>query len=172
MKRMLINATHAEEIRVALVTGQRLYDFDLENRTREQKKSNIYKGHVTRVEPSLEAVFVEYGAGRQGFLSMREIANSYYQADPRQTSNIRELITEGTELLVQVEKEERGNKGAALSTFISLAGRYLVLMPNNPKGGGISRQISGSVREELKEMLASLNVPRGMSVIVRTAGIG
>ena len=172
MKRMLINATHAEEIRVALVTGQRLYDFDLENRTREQKKSNIYKGHVTRVEPSLEAVFVEYGAQRQGFLSMREIANSYYQADPRQTSNIRELITEGTELLVQVEKEERGNKGAALSTFISLAGRYLVLMPNNPKGGGISRQISGAVREELKEMLAALNIPRGMSVIVRTAGIG
>ncbi|MGE8540711.1 MAG: Rne/Rng family ribonuclease, partial [Acinetobacter sp.] len=172
MKRMLINATHAEEIRVALVTGQRLYDFDLENRTREQKKSNIYKGHVTRVEPSLEAVFVEYGAGRQGFLSMREIANSYFKADPRQTSNIRELITEGTELLVQVEKEERGNKGAALSTFISLAGRYLVLMPNNPKGGGISRQISGSVRDELKEMLASLSVPRGMSVIVRTAGIG
>ncbi len=172
MKRMLINATHAEEIRVALVTGQRLYDFDLENRTREQKKSNIYKGHVTRVEPSLEAVFVEYGAGRQGFLSMREIANSYYKADPRQTSNIRELITEGTELLVQVEKEERGNKGAALSTFISLAGRYLVLMPNNPKGGGISRQISGSVREELKAMLSSLNIPRGMSVIVRTAGIG
>ncbi|HDG9761250.1 Rne/Rng family ribonuclease [Acinetobacter nosocomialis] len=172
MKRMLINATHAEEVRVALITGNRLYDFDLENRTREQKKSNIYKGHVTRVEPSLEAVFVEYGAGRQGFLSMREIANSYFQADPRQTSNIRELITEGTELLVQVEKEERGNKGAALSTFISLAGRYLVLMPNNPKGGGISRQISGSVREELKEILASLNVPRGMSVIVRTAGIG
>ncbi|MCG5226377.1 Rne/Rng family ribonuclease [Acinetobacter pittii] len=172
MKRMLINATHAEEVRVALITGNRLYDFDLENRTREQKKSNIYKGHVTRVEPSLEAVFVEYGAGRQGFLSMREIANSYFQADPRQTSNIRELITEGTELLVQVEKEERGNKGAALSTFISLAGRYLVLMPNNPKGGGISRQISGSVREELKEILASLNLPRGMSVIVRTAGIG
>ncbi|OAL79951.1 ribonuclease E [Acinetobacter sp. SFB] len=172
MKRMLINATHAEEIRVALVTGQRLYDFDLENRTREQKKSNIYKGHVTRVEPSLEAVFVEYGAGRQGFLSMREIANTYYKADPRQTSNIRELITEGTELLVQVEKEERGNKGAALSTFISLAGRYLVLMPNNPKGGGISRQISGAVRDELKEMLSSLNIPRGMSVIVRTAGIG
>ncbi len=172
MKRMLINATHAEEVRVALITGHRLYDFDLENRTREQKKANIYKGHVTRVEPSLEAVFVEYGAGRQGFLSMREIANTYYKADPRQTSNIRELITEGTELLVQDEKEERGNKGAALSTYISLAGRYLVLMPNNPKGGGISRQISGSVREELKEMLASLNTPRGMSVIVRTAGIG
>ncbi|MEB3767196.1 Rne/Rng family ribonuclease [Acinetobacter sp. MD2] len=172
MKRMLINATHAEEVRVALITGHRLYDFDLENRTREQKKSNIYKGHVTRVEPSLEAVFVEYGAQRQGFLSMREIARNYFSADPRETTNIRELITEGTELLVQVEKEERGNKGAALSTYISLAGRYLVLMPNNPKGGGISRQISGSVREELKEMLASLNVPRGMSVIVRTAGIG
>ncbi|MFT4021020.1 MAG: Rne/Rng family ribonuclease [Acinetobacter sp.] len=172
MKRMLINATHAEEVRVALVTGQRLYDFDLENRTREQKKSNIYKGHVTRVEPSLEAVFVEYGAQRQGFLSMREIARNYFNADPRDTSNIRELISEGTELLVQVEKEERGNKGAALSTYISLAGRYLVLMPNNPKGGGISRQISGSVRDELKEMLASLNMPRGMSVIVRTAGIG
>lgn len=172
MKRMLINATHAEEIRVALITGNRLYDFDLENRTREQKKSNIYKGHVTRVEPSLEAVFVEYGAARQGFLSMREIASSYFQADPRSTHNIRELITEGTELIVQVEKEERGNKGAALSTFISLAGRYLVLMPNNPKGGGISRQIAGSVREEMKEILSALDIPRGMSVIVRTAGIG
>ncbi|MBF7688438.1 Rne/Rng family ribonuclease [Acinetobacter rathckeae] len=172
MKRMLINATHAEEVRVALVTGQRLYDFDLENRTREQKKSNIYKGHITRVEPSLEAVFVEYGAQRQGFLSMREISRNYFSADARETSNIRELLTEGTELLVQVEKEERGNKGAALSTYISLAGRYLVLMPNNPKGGGISRQISGAVREELKEKLASLQTPRGMSVIVRTAGIG
>jgi ribonuclease E len=172
MKRMLINATHAEEVRVALVTDNRLYDFDLENRTREQKKANIYKGHVTRVEPSLEAVFVEYGAGRQGFLSLREIAHAYLQADPRHNHNIRELISEGTELLVQVEKEERGNKGAALSTYISLAGRYLVLMPNNPKGGGISRQISGSTREELKEILAALDVPRGMSIIVRTAGIG
>lgn len=172
MKRMLINATHAEEVRVALVNGNRLYDFDLENRTREQKKSNIYKGRVTRVEPSLEAVFVEYGANRQGFLSIREIANNYFRADPRSTHNIRELITEGTELLVQIEKEERGNKGAALSTFISLAGRYLVLMPNNPKGGGISRQIAGSVREEMKEILATLEIPRAMSVIVRTAGIG
>ncbi|MEC7118803.1 MAG: Rne/Rng family ribonuclease [Pseudomonadota bacterium] len=172
MKRMLINATHAEEIRVALINGNRLYDFDLENRTREQKKSNIYKGRVTRVEPSLEAVFVEYGANRQGFLSMREIAPAYLRADPRTTNNVRELITEGTELLVQVEKEERGNKGAALSTFISLAGRYLVLMPNNPKGGGISRQISGTVREEMKEILANLEIPRAMSVIVRTAGIG
>jgi ribonuclease E len=172
MKRMLINATHAEEIRVALINGNRLYDFDLENRTREQKKSNIYKGHVTRVEPSLEAVFVEYGANRQGFLSMREIAPNYFRADPRNTNNIRELITEGTELLVQVEKEERGNKGAALSTFISLAGRYLVLMPNNPKGGGISRQIAGNTREEMKEILSNLDIPRSMSVIVRTAGIG
>ena len=172
MKRMLINATHAEEIRVALINGHRLYDFDLENRTREQKKSNIYKGRVTRVEPSLEAVFVEYGSQRQGFLSMREIANSYFNKDPRSTNNIRELISEGTELLVQIEKEERGNKGAALSTFISLAGRYLVLMPNNPKGGGISRQIAGTVREEMKEILSSLEVPRAMSVIVRTAGIG
>lgn len=172
MKRMLINATHAEEIRVALINGHRLYDFDLENRTREQKKSNIYKGRVTRVEPSLEAVFVEYGSQRQGFLSMREIANSYFSKDPRSTNNIRELISEGTELLVQIEKEERGNKGAALSTFISLAGRYLVLMPNNPKGGGISRQIAGTVREEMKEILSSLDVPRAMSVIVRTAGIG
>jgi len=172
MKRMLINATHVEEIRVAMINGHRLYDFDLENRTREQKKSNIYKGRVTRVEPSLEAVFVEYGAQRQGFLSMREIANSYLNKDPRSTNNIRELISEGAELLVQIEKEERGNKGAALSTFISLAGRYLVLMPNNPKGGGISRQIAGTVREEMKEILAALDIPRSMSVIVRTAGIG
>lgn len=173
MKRMLINATHPEEVRVALVTGRRLYDFDLENRTREQKKSNIYKGHITRVEPSLEAVFVEYGAQRQGFLSMKEVARSYLQGDTRNENvNLHEIIPVGTEVLVQVEKEERGNKGAALSTYISLAGRYLVLMPNNPKGGGISRQISGSTREELKSILASLNLPRGMSVIVRTAGIG
>lgn len=172
MKRMLINATHPEEIRVALVNDQRLYDFDLENRTREQKKSNIYKGRITRVEPSLEAVFVEYGSGRQGFLSLREIAPSYFRADPRQTNNIRDLIVEGTEVIVQIEKEERGTKGAALSTYVSLAGRYLVLMPNNPKGGGISRQITGATRDALKEMMAQLNVPRGMSVIIRTAGIG
>lgn len=173
MKRMLINATHPEEVRVALVTGRRLYDFDLENRTREQKKSNIYKGHITRVEPSLEAVFVEYGAQKQGFLSIKEIDRAYFHGDPRNEHlSIYELIPVGTEVLVQVEKEERGNKGAALSTFISLAGRYLVLMPNNPKGGGISRQISGSTREELKQNLAALNLPQGMSVIVRTAGIG
>lgn len=172
MKRILINATHAEEIRVALCNGNHVYDFDLENRTREQKKSNIYKGHVTRVEPSLEAVFVEYGSERQGFLSIREIAKEYLSGDPRNCNNIRDIITEGTELLVQVEKEERGNKGAALSTYISLAGRYLVLMPNNASGGGISRQISGSVRDEMKRMLGKLKLPKGMSVIIRTAGIG
>ncbi len=172
MKRILINATHAEEIRVALCNGNHLYDFDLENRTREQKKSNIYKGHVTRVEPSLEAVFVEYGSQRQGFLPIREIAPEYLSGDPRYISNIKQVIKEGTELIIQIEKEERGNKGAALSTFISLAGRYLVLMPNNPKGGGISRQISGKTRDEMKQILADLTLPKGMSVIVRTAGIG
>lgn len=172
MKRILINATHAEEIRVALCNGNHLYDFDLENRTREQKKANIYKGHVTRVEPSLEAVFVEYGAERQGFLPIREIAGEYLSGDPRGAQNIKQLIKEGDELIVQVEKEERGNKGAALSTFISLAGRYLVLMPNNTRGGGISRQISGKYREELKQILNELKMPKGMSVIIRTAGVG
>lgn len=172
MKRILINATHAEEIRVALCNGNHLYDFDLENRTREQKKANIYKGHVTRVEPSLEAVFVEYGSQRQGFLPIREIAPEYLAADPRSVTNIKQLIKEGDELIVQVEKEERGNKGAALSTLISLAGRYLVLMPNNARGGGISRQISGKVREEMKQALSELKLPKGMSVIIRTAGIG
>ncbi|WP_131668404.1 Rne/Rng family ribonuclease [Psychrobacter pygoscelis] len=171
MKRILINATHNEEIRVALCKGNHLYDFDLENRTREQKKSNIYKGHVTRVEPSLEAVFVEYGSQRQGFLPIREIANEYLKGNARD-ENIRKLIKEGDELIVQVEKEERGNKGAALSTYVSLAGRYLVLMPNNPRGGGISRQISGKLREDMKRMLGSLDLPKGMSVIIRTAGIG
>ena len=172
MKRILINATHAEEIRVALCNGNHLYDFDLENRTREQKKANIYKGHVTRVEPSLEAVFVEYGSQRQGFLPIREIAPEYLAGDPRSTNNIKQLIKEGDELIVQVEKEERGNKGAALSTFISLAGRYLVLMPNNARGGGISRQISGKLRDEMKQALSELRLPKGMSVIIRTAGIG
>lgn len=171
MKRILINSTHNEEIRVALCKGNHLYDFDLENRTREQKKSNIYKGHVTRVEPSLEAVFVEYGSQRQGFLPIREIANEYLSGNARD-ENIRKLIKEGDELIVQVEKEERGNKGAALSTYVSLAGRYLVLMPNNPRGGGISRQISGKLREDMKRMLGNLNLPKGMSVIIRTAGIG
>lgn len=171
MKRILINATHNEEIRVALCKDSHLYDFDLENRTREQKKANIYKGHITRVEPSLEAVFVEYGSVRQGFLPLREIAPEYLKGDIR-NDNIKQLIKEGDEVIVQVEKEERGNKGAALSTFISLAGRYLVLMPNNSKGGGISRQISGKVRDEMKQIIASLSVPHGMSVIVRTAGLG
>ncbi|MGP9545144.1 Rne/Rng family ribonuclease [Psychrobacter sp. AOP7-B1-25] len=171
MKRILINATQNEEIRVALCKGNHLYDFDLENRTREQKKSNIYKGHVTRVEPSLEAVFVEYGSQRQGFLPIREISAEYLSGNPRD-ENIKKLIKEGDELIVQVEKEERGNKGAALSTYVSLAGRYLVLMPNNPRGGGISRQISGKLREDMKRMLGNLDLPKGMSVIIRTAGIG
>lgn len=171
MKRILINATQNEEIRVALCKGNHLYDFDLENRTREQKKSNIYKGHVTRVEPSLEAVFVEYGSQRQGFLPIREISSEYLSGNPRD-ENIKKLIKEGDELIVQVEKEERGNKGAALSTYVSLAGRYLVLMPNNPRGGGISRQISGKLREDMKRMLGSLDLAKGMSVIIRTAGIG
>ena len=171
MKRILINATQNEEIRVALCKGNHLYDFDLENRTREQKKSNIYKGHVTRVEPSLEAVFVEYGSQRQGFLPIREVSAEYLSGNPRD-ENIKKLIKEGDELIVQVEKEERGNKGAALSTYVSLAGRYLVLMPNNPRGGGISRQISGKLREDMKRMLGNLDLPKGMSVIIRTAGIG
>lgn len=171
MKRILINATHSEEIRVALCKDNHLYDFDLENRTREQKKANIYKGHITRVEPSLEAAFVEYGSARQGFLPLREIAPEYLNGNTRE-DGIKQLIKEGDEIIVQVEKEERGNKGAALSSFISLAGRYLVLMPNNPKAGGISRQISGKVREEMKQIIAGLNLPKNMSVIVRTAGLG
>lgn len=172
MKRILINATHNEEIRVALCKGNHLYDFDLENRTREQKKSNIYKAHVTRVEPSLEAVFVEYGSQRQGFLPVREIAKEYLNGGNSRDDNIRNLIKEGDTLIVQVEKEERGNKGAALSTYISLAGRYLVLMPNNPKGGGISRQISGKMRDEMRTIVSNLTIPKGMSIIIRTAGIG
>lgn len=171
MKRILINATHNEEIRVALCKDHHLYDFDLENRTREQKKANIYKGYITRIEPSLEAVFVEYGSARQGFLPLREISPEYLNGNLR-TDNIKDLIKEGDSVIVQVEKEERGNKGAALSTYVSLAGRYLVLMPNNSKAGGISRQISGKVREEMKQIIASLSIPRGMSVIVRTAGLG
>ncbi|UNU72776.1 Rne/Rng family ribonuclease [Moraxella nasovis] len=171
MKRILINATHNEEIRVALCKDNHLYDFDLENRTREQKKANIYKGRITRVEPSLEAAFVEYGSLRQGFLPLREIAPEYLHGNLREES-IKQLLKEGDEIIVQVEKEERGNKGAALSTYISLAGRYLVLMPNNAKGGGISRQISGKVREEMKQIIASLDIPKHMSIIVRTAGLG
>ena len=173
MKRMLINATQQEELRVAMVDGQRLYDLDIETPSREQKKSNIYKGRVTRVEPALEAAFVEYGADRHGFLPFKEINRSYF--DPHAEShrpNIREAIREGQEIVVQVEKEERGNKGAALTTFISLAGRYLVLMPNNPRAGGVSRRIEGEDRQELREAMSSLDIPDGMGLIVRTAGVG
>jgi ribonuclease E len=174
MKRMLINATQPEELRVALVNGQRLYDLDIESTNREQKKANIYKGRITRVEPSLEAAFVDYGAERHGFLPLKEIAREYFSgsAERGQRPNIKELIKEGTEIIVQVEKEERGSKGAALTTFISLAGRYLVLMPNNPRAGGISRRIEGDERTELKDAMSGLDIPKGMGVIVRTAGIG
>ena len=171
MKRMLINATQEEELRVALVDGQKLYDLDIEHRTRVQKKSNVYKGKITRVEPSLEAAFVDFGAERHGFLPIKEISRQYY-VDGGNRSNLKELIPEGTEVVVQVEKEERGNKGAALTTYISLAGRYLVLMPNNPKAGGISRRIEGDERTELREALRNLTIPDGMGMIVRTAGVG
>ena len=175
MKRMLINATQEEELRVALVDGQRLYDLDIENRTRIQKKANIYKGKITRVEPSLEAAFVDFGAERHGFLPLKEISEEYY-AKPAvvkgERTPIKELLPEGTEIVLQVEKEERGNKGAALTTYISLAGRYLVLMPNNPKAGGISRRIEGDDRAEIRESLRNLSIPDGMGLIVRTAGVG
>ena len=175
MKRMLINASHPEEVRVALVDGQRLYDLDIEHRTREQKKANIYKGKITRVEPSLEAAFVDFGAERHGFLPLKEISRQYFQKDPKDIQgriNIKEVIKEGQEVIIQVAKEERGNKGAALTTFISLAGRYLVLMPNNPRAGGISRRIEGEERQQLKEALGALTIPDEMGVIVRTAGLG
>ncbi|WP_076536196.1 ribonuclease E [Shewanella sp. UCD-KL21] len=174
MKRMLINATQSEELRVALVDGQQLYDLDIESPGHEQKKSNIYKGTITRVEPSLEAAFVDYGADRHGFLPLKEIAREYFpkgysfQGRP----NIKEVVSEGQEVIVQIDKEERGNKGAALTTFISLAGSYLVLMPNNPRAGGISRRIEGDERTELKAAMSELSVPNGMGLIVRTAGVG
>ncbi|MCX7514974.1 Rne/Rng family ribonuclease [Frateuria hangzhouensis] len=173
MKRMLINATQREELRVAIVDGQTLYDLDIEIPSREQKKANIYKGRITRVEQSLEACFVDYGAERHGFLPLKEIADQYFTPglNPNKSS-IRELLKEGQELVVQVEKEERGNKGAALTTFISLAGRYMVLMPNNPKAGGVSRRIEGEDRQALKEALDHLNVPDDVGLIVRTAGMG
>ena len=173
MKRMLINATQREELRVAIVDGQTLYDLDIEIPSREQKKANIYKGRITRVEPSLEACFVDYGAERHGFLPLKEVAREYFTPglDPNK-ANIRDLIKEGHEVVVQVEKEERGNKGAALTTFISLAGRYMVLMPNNPKAGGVSRRIEGEDRQALKEALEHLNVPDDVGLIVRTAGLG
>ena len=173
MKRMLFNATHAEETRVGIVDGQRLVDIDIETAGREARKSNIYKGIITRIEPSLEACFVNYGEERHGFLPFKEISRAYFKegVDVR-TCTIREAVEEGQEIIVQVEKEERGNKGAALTTFISLAGRYLVLMPNNPRGGGVSRRIEGEERQELRATMESLKCPSGMSMIARTAGIG
>lgn len=174
MKRMLINATQQEELRVALVDGQRLYDLDIESPGHEQKKANIYKGKITRIEPSLEAAFVDYGAERHGFLPLKEISREYFPANysAHGRPNIKDVLREGQEVIVQIDKEERGNKGAALTTFISLAGSYLVLMPNNPRAGGISRRIEGDDRTELKEALASLDMPDGMGLIVRTAGVG
>ncbi len=173
MKRMLINATQREELRVAIVEGQALFDLDIETLAKEQKKANIYKGRITRVEPSLEAAFVDYGGERHGFLPLKEIAREYFAdgQDPNKVG-IRELIREGQSIVVQVDKEERGNKGAALTTFISLAGRYLVLMPNNPRAGGVSRRIEGEDRQNLKETLDQLNVPDEMGIIIRTAGLG
>src|SRR5664279_4758214 len=174
MKRMLFNATQAEELRVAIVDGQKLIDLDIESAAKEQRKSNIYKALVTRVEPSLEACFVDYGTDRHGFLPFKEISRDYFRdrdADPGK-ARIQDQLKEGQELIVQVDKDERGNKGAALTTYISLAGRYLVLMPNNPRGGGVSRRIEGEDRNELRDTISQLEVPSGMSVIARTAGIG
>jgi ribonuclease E len=173
MKRMLFNATQQEELRVAIVDGQKLIDIDIETAGREQRKSNIYKGVITRIEPSLEACFVSYGEDRHGFLPFKEVARSYFRegVDVRNCT-IKEALREGQEIMVQVEKEERGNKGAALTSFISLAGRYLVLMPNNPRGGGVSRRVEGEERQELRETMDKLDLPQGMSVIARTAGIG
>lgn len=170
---MLINATQPEELRVALVDGQKLYDLDIESGSHEQKKSNIYKGKITRLEPSLEAAFVDFGAERHGFLPLKEIIRDYFVKDPGPGRiNIKDVLQEGQEIIVQVDKEERGNKGAALTTQVSLAGRYLVLMPNNPRAGGISRRIEGEERTELREAMKQVNVPNKMGVIVRTAGIG
>src|SRR5678816_757972 len=175
MKRMLFNATQAEELRVAIVDGQKLIDLDIESAGKEQRKSNIYKGVITRVEPSLEAVFVDYGAERHGFLPFKEIAKQYMVGSDGGEFGRSKMATQlknGSELIVQVDKDERGNKGAALTTYISLAGRYLVLMPNNPRGGGVSRRVEGEERNELRDAVAQLDVPDGMSVIARTAGIG
>ena len=174
MKRMLFNATQAEELRVAIVDGQKLVDLDIEHAGQEQRKSNIYKAKVTRVEPSLEAIFVDYGAERHGFLPFKELTREYVQGEDGEgtRAKLAQNLKVGTEILVQVEKDERGNKGAALTTYISLAGRYLVLMPNNPRGGGVSRRVEGEDRQELRETMDSLDLPEGMSVIARTAGIG
>ncbi|TAN10800.1 MAG: Rne/Rng family ribonuclease, partial [Burkholderiaceae bacterium] len=173
MKRMLINATQPEECRLAIVDGQKLLDYEIEITGREHRKGNVYKAVVTRIEPSLEACFVDYGEERHGFLPFKEISREYFATDvPVGQAKIEDAIRDGQELLVQVEKEERGNKGAALTTFISLAGRYVVLMPNNPRGGGVSRRIDGDDRAKLKDALGELEYPRGMSIIARTAGIG
>src|SRR2546426_2742997 len=183
MKRMLFNATQAEELRVAIVDGQKLIDLDIESASKEQRKSNIYKAIITRIEPSLEACFVDYGTDRHGFLPFKEISRQSLKAaavnrtegddsEEAGSRRVQEQLREGQELIVQVDKDERGNKGAALTTYISLAGRYLVLMPNNPRGGGVSRRVEGEDRNELREAVAQLEVPRGMSVIARTAGIG
>lgn len=175
MKRMLINATQPEELRVAIVDGQALYDLDIEVPSREQKKGNIYKGRISRVEPSLEAAFVDFGQDRHGFLPLKEIARSYFREDAQKTEgrlHIQDAVQEGQEVIIQVEKEERGTKGAALTTFVALSGRYMVLMPNNPRAGGISRRIEGDERQELREALSKLEIPEGMGVIVRTAAVG
>lgn len=172
MKRMLFNATQAEELRVAIVDGQNLLDLDIETLGKEQRKGNIYKGIITRIEPSLEACFVDYGTDRHGFLPFKEVSRSYFLGYEGGRARIQDVLKEGMEVIVQVEKDERGNKGAALTTFISLAGRYLVLMPNNPRGGGVSRRIEGEERQELKAAMAQLDIPNGMSIIARTAGIG
>jgi len=184
MKRILINATQPEELRVAMVDGQRLYNFDIETAARKQSKSNIYKGRITRLEQSLEAAFVDYGAERHGFLPLKDIARGYFKkpelvddgneaaTESYSRANVKNLLREGQELIVQVDKEERGSKGAALTTFISLAGRYLVLMPNNPRAGGVSRRIEGEDRTEAREVMNSLELPDGMGVILRTAGVG
>src|SRR3989337_1522907 len=170
---MLFNATQAEELRVAIVDGQKLVDLDIESASREQRKSNIYKGIITRIEPSLEAAFVDYGEERHGFLPFKEIDKAYFRAGVDVgRARIQDALEEGQDLIVQGEKEERGTKGAALTTFISLAGRYLVLMPNNPRGGGVSRRVEGEDRNELRDTLDQLQLPEGMSVIARTAAIG
>ncbi|MEP7243873.1 MAG: Rne/Rng family ribonuclease [Gammaproteobacteria bacterium] len=173
MKRMLVNATQQEELRVALVDGQKLFDLSIELTSREQKKANVYKGRISRVEPSLEACFVDYGAQRHGFLPLKEVSRDYFRTSPPGgRMNIRELLTEGQDLMVQVEKEERGTKGAALTTFVSLAGRFLVLMPNNPRAGGVSRRIEGEDRDQMREVMGQLKIPDGMGAIIRTAGVG
>jgi ribonuclease E len=165
MKRMLFNATQSEELRVAIVDGQKLIDLDIERGSRALKKSNIYKGIVTRIEPSLEAAFVNYGAERHGFLPFKEISPQYFKESTQNRPRIQDVIEEGQEIIIQVTKEERGNKGAALSSYLSLAGRYIVLMPNNPDGGGVSRRVEGEERNEFRDHISNLDIPEGMSVI-------